>query len=233
MPYKKKNTKRTRKSYRRRVPRAIQAVPSSPYGKSKLMKFRYAEQVTIDPGAGGLIGDYIFNANSMYDPNLTGTGHQPMGFDQWTPFFNHYVVTACKITAHFQQNNLISTNNDDAVVGIYLADDSSLPFTQPISMMEQNKAKWRYTTSRDGKGYASVSHYYDAKRFHGVTNVNDNHELSGVMGNFGTGSSPTETACFHVFAGAQNGANDINPFIVNVIMEFTALLREPKDLTTS
>jgi len=32
--------------------------------------------------------------NSVYDPDLTGVGHQPLGFDQISPLYNKYVVTA-------------------------------------------------------------------------------------------------------------------------------------------
>jgi len=38
------------------------------------------------------------NLNGLYDPNFTGVGHQPYGFDQLTPFYNNYLVRAFKVT---------------------------------------------------------------------------------------------------------------------------------------
>lgn len=35
------------------------------------------------------------NLNSVYDPDRTGVGHQPYGFDQLTPIYNRYRVIAC------------------------------------------------------------------------------------------------------------------------------------------
>jgi len=42
---------------------------------------------------------YSFAANGLYDPNITGTGHQPMGFDQIMLAFRHYVVVSSTATA--------------------------------------------------------------------------------------------------------------------------------------
>lgn len=49
----------------------------------------------------GVVSSYVLSANGCYDPDITGTGHQPMGFDQMMAFYNHYCVTHCKLTARF------------------------------------------------------------------------------------------------------------------------------------
>lgn len=41
---------------------------------------------------------YQFRSNSLYDPDLTGTGHQPMGYDQITNFYTNWRVYGVKIT---------------------------------------------------------------------------------------------------------------------------------------
>lgn len=40
-------------------------------------------------------------ANSLYDIDLTGTGHQPTGFDQYSLLFNNYQVKASKISVWY------------------------------------------------------------------------------------------------------------------------------------
>ncbi len=40
---------------------------------------------------------YRFRGNSVYDPDYTGTGHQPVGFDEFSAFFQYYRVVASKI----------------------------------------------------------------------------------------------------------------------------------------
>ena len=54
---------------------------------------RYAETYSLTTGAAGLIGTVqTLFLNSVYDPNYTGTGHQPYGFDQLAAFFQQYLV---------------------------------------------------------------------------------------------------------------------------------------------
>lgn len=41
---------------------------------------------------GGALATYVFRANSLYDPNETGGGHQPYLFDQYMALYTTYVV---------------------------------------------------------------------------------------------------------------------------------------------
>jgi hypothetical protein len=43
----------------------------------------------------------VFALNGAFDPDVTGTGHQPMGFDQMMVFYNHYCVLRCKAIVRF------------------------------------------------------------------------------------------------------------------------------------
>ena len=52
--------------------------------------------------------------NSLFDPNRTGTGHQPYGFDQLSTFYNRYYVTGSKMTVTFSCQ---TKDNDTTVTG--------------------------------------------------------------------------------------------------------------------
>jgi hypothetical protein len=39
-----------------------------------------------------------FRTTAVYDPDYTGTGHQPYGFDQHSRLYNHYIVDTAIIT---------------------------------------------------------------------------------------------------------------------------------------
>lgn len=57
----------------------------------------YASTVSITTTAG--VNDaYVFSGNSLFDPNVTGTGSQPLGFDQWTAIYNRYIVYGSQAT---------------------------------------------------------------------------------------------------------------------------------------
>lgn len=49
--------------------------------------------------------DYQFRLNSLFDPNLTGTGHQPKGFDQLAALYNRYRVYRAKYRVTFAQTS--------------------------------------------------------------------------------------------------------------------------------
>jgi len=61
-----------------------------------------------------------FNANSLYDPDSNGTGHQPRGFDQLCSSsgpYRRYMVTNCKLEAW-------PTTDIPGVVGCVVANES-------------------------------------------------------------------------------------------------------------
>lgn len=58
---------------------------------------RYVETFSLTTGAAGIIGSVqSMTLNSLYDPNQTGTGHQPYGFDQLSSFYNKFIVHKCR-----------------------------------------------------------------------------------------------------------------------------------------
>jgi len=60
---------------------------------------RYVEELTLSQeNITGLTGsEYAFRLNSLFDPNFTGTGHQPRGFDQMAGFYLNYCVYKVQI----------------------------------------------------------------------------------------------------------------------------------------
>lgn len=81
---------------------------------------RYVEgAIALDSTLGATIS-YYFRANSIYDPNQSGTGHQPLWRDTYAGMYNHYAVKQSKIIVHF-----ISATEAWGRVGVGLADDSS------------------------------------------------------------------------------------------------------------
>ena len=64
--------------------------------------FNYCEPgQVLNPGLGGSLASKVFTCNGLYDPDVSGTGHQPRGFDQMMALYDHYVVTKCKMTVMY------------------------------------------------------------------------------------------------------------------------------------
>lgn len=78
----------------------------------------------------GVVTSYVFKINDCYDPDVTGTGHQPLGFDQMMGFYNHFCVTHCKATARF------STGTGNQGTASLRLDAGSTPITDIERIME-------------------------------------------------------------------------------------------------
>lgn len=89
------------------------------------VKLRYREQLSWTQVAGNL-GDNVYRGNSLFDPDLTGTGGQPMGFDQWSAFYGSYTVLGSSIDVSSQMNSgppqqakvVIVPSNQSAAFGV-------------------------------------------------------------------------------------------------------------------
>lgn len=114
MPFRRSYRKRTSYRGKRRVLNARKSRPKNyrryrkggpTIGRSRsvivpdeqFMKLKYNGVATMLISAGS-ISNYIWSGNSVYDPDVSGTGHQPMGFDQWSAFYNKYTCFGSKIT---------------------------------------------------------------------------------------------------------------------------------------
>lgn len=78
-------------------PKKFSAVVASansygPLGSSQKASLVYSDKIAIGNNA-----TFVFSANNLYDPNVSGVGHQPRGWDQLISLYNHAVVIKCKI----------------------------------------------------------------------------------------------------------------------------------------
>lgn len=66
---------------------------------STVCQHRYVEELSLSQeNITGLTGnEYAFRLASLFDPNFTGTGHQPRGFDQMAALYTEYVVYKVQI----------------------------------------------------------------------------------------------------------------------------------------
>jgi hypothetical protein len=54
-------------------------------------KLTYADHASYDPTA-TVVAYNTYRANGLYDPDYTSTGHQPLGYDQWSALYFCWVV---------------------------------------------------------------------------------------------------------------------------------------------
>lgn len=192
--------------------------------KGGLVKMRYCETVVLNAGTAGTAG-YVFRANSIFDPNQSGVGYQPLSHDQWALFYNHYRVYGAKITVKFSAANAAAP----MVAGIYLNDDLTAPAAgQYTDYIEHGKGRWKLMDDSGGPANRTITLKYSAKRFHNCTNVKDRTDLKATFG-----TNPAEEAFFFIWAASQEAATDPGPVYATVMIDYIVGLEEPKDLPAS
>lgn len=72
-----------------------------------------------------------FSLNSLYDPDFSGGGHQPMQYDQLTGIYKRYLVHACKVELEFS-----NPNGDALYVGYNLWNNAPGTFTQSAASLD-------------------------------------------------------------------------------------------------
>lgn len=192
------------------VNRALQPIP-----QRYICKMKYAEDVQTD----GLTGMYRFNLNSIFDPNRTGTGHQPYAFDTLASLYNRYRVIACgwRITAPsitaIRQLGTIAANE-------------ALSFATFAELKENPRAK--YVTQMSGGNAIVVSGKSYLPSLVGRTKAqymaDDRYQAD-------TTTSPAELAILNVLVGSSLGvpiASDLN-----VLLEYTVEFFDVKPLAQS
>ncbi len=90
---------------------------------------KYVDAFAASIGA-GVTTTRVYSCNGMYDPDVTGAGHQPIYFDQLGAIYDHYVVMRSTITVKFLGFG------DNQMVSLYIDDDAS-PTSSPITACEQ------------------------------------------------------------------------------------------------
>lgn len=89
---KKRNMRRYGPKRPRTTPRLqLLSAPGTPFPQRCRAVLRYTSYFNIDPIAAGTVAYYL-RCNSAYDPDYTGVGGQPRGFDQYAALYNQYTV---------------------------------------------------------------------------------------------------------------------------------------------
>ena len=228
----KKGKKVARKTPRYEGPRVFrpQSFLRTAFPKTTAVTMKYVEGFSLDPAAFSS-AYYVFRANSVYDPNYTSTGGQPLGYDQWTPFYTRYVVVAARIKFTVHAND--STGSQGAIGLVHVMSAPS-PFTVNMAtLMEQPTA--RYTMGNhasalgSGKGIV-VRHSFDARKFFNVSDVVDNTSTIGAT----VTSDPQEDVYFGCFlAGNPVATTGISKHYCIVEIEYDTIFSDPKELNAS
>lgn len=183
----------------------------------------YYDSPSIDPSVGGVVASYVFSANGMYDPNISGVGHQPLGFDQLMAAYDHYTVIGSKITVTF--TNTDSSNSQ--LAGIFLTRNSATE-NDYVKIIENGKGNYvRLGTSGKDNATATLSLSAPIANFLGISKIMSEADLKGT-----DAANPAQECYFHIWA-APGVSVDSSVVRCDVLIEYIAVFTEPKLLAKS
>jgi len=176
-------------------------------------------------GTAGVIAQYAFSANGCYDPNVTGTGHQPMGFDTGMLYYEQCTVLASKITVRGVGNGI-----QPVVLSICLAPDTTTSALPDI--VENGLCVNKVLDGRAGGGYGTgdrigrIALDCDVAKYFGRPNrreiVNDPNLYCTAAAN------PVEQVYYLINTWGQGTFTDNTACSVDVILEFDVEFWEPR-----
>jgi len=181
--------------------------------------------------ATGLLVCQYFRANDLYDPDATGVGHQPVGFDQAMLFWEQFCVFSSKISVMFMSNS-----NTPVRVGIFLNPDTTNP-TSTTALMENgylvSKVLFGASSTTAGGSAHTIGRLdftFNAPRYFSSANKETyfaNRDFTGTVA-----SSPTEMAYFGIFTFDMAG-NATYDIYYDVTISYDARFWEPRKIAPS
>lgn len=231
MPARKTPYKRYRKKpqYKRRLPKySIGYVrpTSNNIGlpRKKIVKLTYCQSDTL-LCASGVIDRNVFRLNSLFDPDQTGVGHQPLGSDQWASLYDVYTVLGAKITVTFSNR---TTGTVPALIGILIDRDTTLSDTDAHSLVEKTRGKGWACLPINTNTQKTLTSYYSTKKTFGITDVLDDHQFSA-----GWSASPTNGAFASIICQSCDLSSTTGSIDALVRIEYVVALTSPKDISQS
>lgn len=213
---KRKLIRRKRMGKRVNVNRALQ-----PIAQRYICKMKYSDVVATDT-----FGMFQYNLNSIFDPNRTGTGHQPYGHDTLQTLYNRYRVIACgwRITA--LRGTGVDTGSTPIVMAAMPANEV-LSFATTAEIIENPRSK--YITQNPG----STALVLKGKSYlPSLVGRSKSQYMADDRYQAAFGASPNELAILNVYSGNTAG-NAVGTTVFHIVLEYTVEVFDVKHLGQS
>jgi len=134
------------------------------------VRLRYATSISVVTNNNvNTAGTFSFRLNSLFDPDYSGTGHQPYQFDQLSGIYNNYIVSRCDFKVTFRPD--FTTDGVFAGASVFAdtdATDSSSGNTYSV-IKEKATTQLRPLATQDNRAnFTSLKASIDMARVFGV-----------------------------------------------------------------
>jgi hypothetical protein len=193
----------------------VRNIPLFAYRTKRTLQYYTAGTIVTTASAAN---SYVLSCNGLFDPDITGTGGQPMGFDQMMLFYNHYTVVRSRCRA-------VITNGNSNILpnACVLLSGRSKVNTSIEDLIENGDlvmAPLSYTGAMGGS--SKLVRACDCAKFQGIDDIMDDPNMRGD-----SASNPTEQMYFHLSAWNPYSASVATVFF-QVIIEYETIFHEPR-----
>lgn len=197
---------------------------SFPMGKTYRWQTRYCDtNFRLTPTTSQVPVSHVFSLNGMYDPDITGVGHQPLGFDQLVgTMYDHYTVIGARAKVTF--TNLSNSSPSNLILQLK---DTTTTSTDMSAIIENGTCVTGVAgLSTSGHCCKTLSINCSMKKFFSRNVMNDD-KYEGNAGN-----NPLEGVYLHI-TQQQMGGSGLDPVSFNIEIEYVTILHEPRQLASS
>jgi len=193
-----------------------------PIAPSVFVRLRYVAAFTSD----GTLFDHVYNLNSIFDPDRTGTGHQPLGHDQYANFYNRYRVWSTRVKILYQASGAVSSS--PAAVG-YVADNNGSGYGALDNAFEQQGSF--QTICNPGGPAITIVRNFNLWEITGVSKADYKDDRFQAI----FGSDPSEVIVYHAMYGqVANGSASVSGHVLaRVQLDYNVELYDPLSLSSS
>lgn len=201
---KKKMPRRGRKKGLKKRQGAVSTIVRQPgFTDTCFVKLKYAEEIRMHNGASSNMIQ-VFRGNSIYDPNATGVGHQPMYFDQYSVVYEHYRVYAAKIKVQAMNYSIVTTS-------LILQTGTDQTILSDISaLLEQSKAHQSRILPVSGRFPSTISQYCTTRKACGLSKAQAADRDYAAL----TTANPAQLWYFNLLASNQDNLTPVDVFAI-------------------
>lgn len=207
--------RRPRRQATTTVNRSLQPIPSR-----YICKMKYASTITT----AAVSGVYQFRLNSLYDPDLTGIGHQPMAFDNLSLLYNKYRVISCGWRIQQPSNY----NGTPIIVACNPNNDPLISWTNFGEMCEQPRTK--YLLNNPGGRIMTLSGKTYLPKLLGRTKA---QYMADDIYSSVVSTNPVENALLYVNTFSGQTGEAIGSVPLHVVLEYTVEWFDQKHILQS
>jgi len=201
-------------------------------GETSVLQFR-ANSIFQSQIPTSAIQDQWLSQDPDKYSNLIADGKQQNadGYAEWSSRYQHFCVLGSRIQSTFEPATTgqaathfhhLSGVSNQITKDTQMKDINNLPYTYRNSIMA--------TTVQRGNTGSRMNQMYSARKFEGVSNVQDNSNLRGTF----AGGPPAEQSFFYVGVAptTQKGATSPNVVpsgVMRIKLEYIVMLKEPTE----